>query len=81
MKPVRSTVTRSVRLLAVAGILAVTGLSSCVVVKPYQREDFAKLQMTFDPDPLELSDEIHTLQAREGAAGGYGLGGGGCGCN
>ena len=50
-------------------------------VKPYERELLAKPTMTFQPDPHEDVLDNHMLEAREGAAGGYGSAGGGCGCN
>ena len=53
----------------------------CVRVKPYERELLAKPTMTFQPDPHEDVLDNHMLEAREGAAGGYGSAGGGCGCN
>jgi hypothetical protein len=55
--------------------------SGCVRVKPYERELLAKPTMTFQPDPHEDVLDNHMLEAREGASGGYGSAGGGCGCN
>jgi len=37
--------------------------------------------MVFDNDPHETESDDHVLTNREGAAGGHGAGGGGCGCN
>jgi hypothetical protein len=54
-------------------------LGGCV--KPYERELLAKPIMTFQPDPYEDVLDLHMLEAREGAVGGYGSAGGGCGCN
>jgi hypothetical protein len=65
-------------LVALPSLLAATG---CVRVKPYERELLAKPTMTFQPDPHEDVLDLHMLEAREGAAGGYGSAGGGCGCN
>ena len=62
-------------------IFLVTVGSGCVRVKPYERELLAKPTMTFQPDPHEDVLDNHMLEAREGAAGGYGSAGGGCGCN
>ena len=64
-------------LIFVAALLA----AGCVRVKPYERELLAKPTMTFQPDPHEDVLDNHMLEAREGAAGGYGSAGGGCGCN
>lgn len=55
--------------------------SSCVRVKPYQRELLAKRIMALDPSPEATLLEQHVYQYREGSAGGYGGSGGGCGCN
>jgi hypothetical protein len=55
--------------------------SGCTTVKPYERELLAKRIMTFGPDPYEDVLDLHMLEAREAAAGGYGSAGGGCGCN
>ncbi|MEO6954577.1 MAG: DUF4266 domain-containing protein [Polyangia bacterium] len=59
----------------------VLSCASCVVVKPYQRELLSKRNMIFNPDPQEAVLDQHMLEAREGAVGGYGSAGGGCGCN
>lgn len=59
----------------------VVAVAGCVRVKPYERELLAKPTMTFQPDPHEDVLDNHMLEAREGAAGGYGSAGGGCGCN
>ena len=64
-------------LVALFGVAA----AGCVRVKPFERELLAKPTMTFQPDPHEDVLDNHMLEAREGAAGGYGSAGGGCGCN
>jgi hypothetical protein len=55
--------------------------SGCAPVKPYERELLAKPIMLMGPDPDEDELDLHMLEAREGATGGYGSAGGGCGCN
>lgn len=65
------------RWLVFASLLA----SSCVTVKPYERERLSKKMMQFHAEPDEDVLDEHMLEAREGAAGGYGSAGGGCGCN
>lgn len=60
---------------------AVAAVAGCAPVKPYERELLAKPIMTFQPDPYEDVLDLHMLEAREGAVGGYGSAGGGCGCN
>jgi hypothetical protein len=57
------------------------GASSCVTVKPWQREDLARPAMVEDKEPGEARFADHQHGSREGAAGGSGQAGGGCGCN
>jgi hypothetical protein len=71
---------RTIVLFCLLGVLSV-GASGCVVVKPYQREVLARRYMQFHDDPDEETLDLHMLEAREGATGGYGSAGGGCGCN
>lgn len=66
---------------ALAVVVLALGLTGCVRVKPYERELLSKKTMTFQPDPYEDVLDQHMLEAREGAVGGYGSAGGGCGCN
>lgn len=65
---------------AVASLCALA--AGCVhpTVKPWQREHLAKRAMSFD-DGLEARFRQHLFSSREGADGGYGTVGGGCGCN
>ena len=62
-------------------VVVVVTLAACARVKPYEREILAKPSMAFSPDPYEDLLDLHMLEAREGATGGYGSAGGGCGCN
>jgi hypothetical protein len=50
-------------------------------VSPASRQYLAKEKMMFEVEPLASEFELHTYEYREGAAGGYGVAGGGCGCN
>ncbi len=65
----------------VVALLLVATLASCTHVRPRQRETLAKRKMTFSPDPTEDELDLHMQESREGASGGYGSSGGGCGCN
>lgn len=67
--------------LAAAVILA-AALSGCAhpPVAPWQREYLSKRAMSFS-DGLEGRFRQHMFSTREGADGGYGTVGGGCGCN
>lgn len=55
--------------------------TGCTAVQPWEKGNMALPEMGFDASPLEsrYADHIHT--SREGASGGSGVGGGGCGCN
>ena len=50
-------------------------------VRPDEKEFLADRIMQPDYDALDSAVEEHTLSNREGAQGGNGAGGGGCGCN
>ena len=56
-------------------------ISGCASVKPLEKEYLADKIMQFDADKEELTWELHAFPSREGAAGGYGGPGGGCGGN
>jgi hypothetical protein len=50
-------------------------------VKPYQRVHLSDRIMRSDADKLGRAADQHVLSTREGAFGGTGTTGGGCGCN
>ncbi len=67
-------------------LLAVTcvAMTACSVepwVKPYERDRLADPIMFFDRNPVSSAYIDHVYEAREGARGATGSGGGGCGCN
>ena len=62
-------------------VLLLMFLSGCAVVQPYERETLSKSIMQFGADKDEAAAREHFLNSLEGAAGGFGVGGGGCGCN
>lgn len=66
-------------------LLVLGGLSGCgniePWVKPYERDKLADPIMALDADPVSSSYLLHVFEAREGARGGEGAAGGGCGCN
>ena len=58
--------------------------SGCAVepwVQPYERANLADPIMSFSRDPVSSAYRKHVYEAREGARGGEGSQGGGCGCN
>jgi hypothetical protein len=71
------------RAALLALLAATTGACSSTkwLVKPHQRELLADRIMRLDGDPQERAAEEHVLSNREGAIGGSGTSGGGCGCN
>lgn len=72
--------------ITTVAVVVLTGLvSACSFnpepVKPWQRGNFAKEVMKQRPHGLQAGFEEHAYSSKEGTAGGYGLGAGGCGCN
>ena len=73
---------KALKLALVIAALLVGGCSmSKWTVKPHQRELLADRIMQLDAEAQERSAEEHVLANREGAIGGTGTSGGGCGCN
>ncbi len=72
-------------LLTLATLLIVAGLSACSNiepwVKPYERDRLADPIMFLNANPVSSAYIYHVYEAREGARGGEGTAGGGCGCN
>ena len=66
-------------------LLVAAGVSGCgniePWVKPYERDKLADPIMALDGDPVSVAYIQHVYEAREGAKGGEGAVGGGCGCN
>lgn len=70
------------KLVLLALLTSAAGCASTKwTVKPHQRELLADRIMQLDGDAAETADEAHVLSNREGAIGGTGTSGGGCGCN
>ena len=65
---------------AALGLLAGAGCGR-FAVRPSEKEHLADRTMRFDADPHEAAADEHVLANREGATGGRGTSGGGCGCN
>lgn len=82
----KNPVSRTVRVLL--PLLVLAALSGCSTigdiepwVKPYERDKLADPIMALDGDPVSTAYIQHVFEAREGARGGEGAAGGGCGCN
>lgn len=63
------------------GVVSAAALSGCVSVAPYQREYLAGPAMNAEMEEGESEFQAHVFDSREGATGGHGSTGGGCGCN
>ena len=68
--------------LTAAFVLALGGCGQIQPwVKPYERERLADRVMAWDRDAIATAYITHVHENREGAHGGTGATGGGCGCN
>lgn len=57
-------------------------LVGCVQkLSPWERGNLAKPQMALEVHALDSAIMKHTYSSKEASSGGYGVGGGGCGCN
>jgi hypothetical protein len=77
-----TTLAKAARVLL--ALVVLHGLSACSIepwVKPYERDRLADPIMSLDGDPVSTAYIQHVYEAREGARGGEGAAGGGCGCN
>lgn len=62
-------------------LLASFSLAGCSSVQPWEKQNLARPEMTFDYEQLDTRYTEHIYSSKEGASGGAGVGGGGCGCN
>jgi hypothetical protein len=74
----RWTIRDGSRLLVLLLLLSGTG---CAGVRPWERGPLSEYIMRSDRDTLADGLYEHVYFTREAAAGGRGVGGGGCGCN
>lgn len=72
-------ITSAAALLGLA--LLGAGCSSFQPPQPWEKGTLARKDMTFETDPLDQRFVQHIYFSKEAASGGYGVGGGGCGCN
>ena len=66
--------------IGVVMLVAAIGGTGCASVQPWQRGRLANRCMQFDADGGLIAYQGHWQESREGASGGLGLQGGGCGC-
>jgi Domain of unknown function (DUF4266) len=72
----------ALRLLAASCVLSLTACAGLYAPpQPWEKGQLAKPEMTMDGDSLDAHFTQHIYGSKEGSAGGYGVGGGGCGCN
>lgn len=62
-------------------LLCAAALGGCATVAPYEREYLASPAMNAELEEGEGEFQSHVFDSREGATGGHGSTGGGCGCN
>ena len=69
--------------MRIAAVILLLSLAACgkTAVRASEKEFLADQVMVFDDDPNAAAADDHINSNREGAAGGHGTGGGGCGCN
>ena len=70
--------------LIISTLLFTLFATACAIepwVQPYERANLADPIMSFSRDPVSSAYRKHVFEAREGARGGEGSQGGGCGCN
>jgi hypothetical protein len=67
--------------LALTASIFVLGATGCTHVAPYEREYLALPCMDTTREGNETKFRAHVHDSREGATGGHGSTGGGCGCN
>jgi hypothetical protein len=78
----RGTAMKKSALAMLAACLAVmAGCANYEPPKAWEKGNLAKPEMTMGGDALEQRFEQHIYTSKENASGGYGVGGGGCGCN
>jgi hypothetical protein len=69
------------RIACCAIVVAAAGCASIQPPQPWEKGQLARPEMQFDADPLETRIQQHIYTSKEAATGGYGIGGGGCGCD
>ena len=62
-------------------LVIASSAAGCVRVQAYQRGRLAQPKMQIGDSAQATELEQHVYEYREGASGGYGTMGGGCGCN
>lgn len=74
-------VARIGRAALLALVAAIAGCATLAPPRAWEKGTLARPDMQFDAAPLDAKTTQHIYASREAATGGYGVGGGGCGCN
>jgi len=71
------------RIIYITCTAASLALAGCAWAppQPWEKGALAKPAMTMGGDALSQRFDQHVYSSKENASGGYGVGGGGCGCN
>ncbi len=80
-RPAPRRVLRRAALGAGSLLLALAGCSSFQPPQAWEKGTLARKDMTFEADALDQRYVQHIYFSKEASSGGYGVGGGGCGCN
>jgi hypothetical protein len=73
---------RDQRFLRYCFLVCLVLVSGCASkVNPWERGNLARPQMSLEPYALDAALMKHAYSSKEASSGGYGVGGGGCGCN
>lgn len=67
--------------MGILGLALFVLASGCATVRPYEREFLSRPAMSTENEVGESGFRAHVHDSREGATGGFGSTGGGCGCN
>lgn len=81
MKTPTPTLRRMLSLAAAVGAAWICTGCAWSPPQPWEKGALAKREMTMEGDPLDQRYVQHIYTSKENASGGYGVGGGGCGCN
>ncbi len=67
--------------MSLALVLTTLALGGCAGPQAWEKGNLAKPEMAMGGSPLEQRYQQHIYTSKEASSGGYGVGGGGCGCN
>lgn len=69
------------RIAALLACVAALCSACSTPVRPWEKGSLARPEMRFEHEPMDAMFAEHIYTSKEAAAGGNGVGGGGCGCN